>query len=400
MIKVGLTGSIGSGKSTLAKHATNLGIPVFDADKVVHRLYAEDADLKEFLAERCGNDVLTDGVVDRARLNAFRLLPDNDRTWRMIEAEVGKRVWEKFDDFSKEQESMGRDILIADVPFLFEMGSEKRFDYTINVFADAEVQKKRALERSVPKLTEQDFEKRLAAFMPLKERNAKADFTIDNTGEIEAGVLQLRYYLNKMKSDKDKTRKIKAEYNESAVYVGSFDPMTLGHVDVVKSAAHMPYKKIYVAVGVNPSKKPMFTTEERIKMIEREMDRDIRPYLPEGREIIVTSYEGLTVDFMKQVGASLCIRGLRGIKDLEEENDLAAVNKGLYDEDTEDGGLDQFVQAYFATSDPELRHVSSSFARGICLMGANRDLSLLKYVSADIAAKMILKRDGQKAQPT
>jgi pantetheine-phosphate adenylyltransferase len=127
-------------------------------------------------------------------------------------------------------------------------------------------------------------------------------------------------------------------------------------------------------------------------MIEREMDRDVRPLLASDQEIIVTSYEGLTVDFMEKVKSSFCVRGLRGIKDLEEEADLASVNRDLFADTLNEAGMENFSQAYFATSRPELRHVSSSFARAICATG-QKDLSLLKYVSADVAAKMIAKRE-------
>jgi pantetheine-phosphate adenylyltransferase/dephospho-CoA kinase len=390
MIKIGLTGSIGSGKSTVArKAAEELGIAVFDADRAVHELYADDAELQAFLVRKCGPDVVCDGQVDRQKLGAFMRAPGGQEAWREIEAEVHRRVWEKCDEFFRAQEAAGAKFAIADTPLLFEAGSESRFDYTINVSLPYEVQKQRALARETPKLTEEEFERRYNAFMSPEERNRRADFVIDNSGEADASLLQLRAHIAKMR-DPAAPKTLTQSFNEAAVYVGSFDPMTLGHVDVVKSASKMPYKKIYVAIGINPGKNPMFTTEERLAMIEREMDRDVRPYLAEGQEIIVTAYHGLTVDFMKSVGASLCIRGLRGIKDLEEESALAAVNRGLYDGD-------DFAQAYFATSKPELQHVSSSYARDLCLAG--RDLALLQYVSPDVAAKMIAKRNGKSAQP-
>lgn len=397
MIKLGLTGPIGSGKSSIAQQAEQqLGIPVFDADKTVHALYATDTDLQRFLTGICGPDILQNGNVDRQKLGTFMRTPGNEDAWKNVETEVHRRLWQSFDTFAAAQEEAGKQIVIADVPLLFEKKSETKFDYTINVSVPPAVQKQRALSRAVPKLTEEEFDKRNAAFMSMELRNAKADFIIDNTGEVSASVLQLRACLAKIKDKSAKFKPIQATFHNAAVYVGTFDPMTLGHVDVIKSAAHMPYQKLYIGVGVNPGKNPMFRVEERIQMIEREMDRDVRPYLPPGREIIVTAYEGLTVDFMKKVGASLCVRGVRGIKDLEEENDLAAVNRSLYAENAEEFGSGQFVQAYFVTSDPKLRHVSSSFARGICTMGPERDVSLLEFVSPDIAAKMIAKRNWLK----
>lgn len=398
MIQIGLTGAIGSGKSAVArKAAEELRIPVFDADHAVHRLYAHDKDLQGFIAARCGADVIKHGCIDREVLKVFMKAPENRDAWGEIEKEVRLRSWQRYDDFIAEQAAAGQSVIIADIPFLFESGVEGRFDYTINVSVPYALQKERALARETPKLTEADFEKRNSLFLSSAERNRKADFVIDNSGELAASLLQLRLHISKMRDKTAKATPAEA-FNRAAVYVGSFDPMTLGHVDIVKNAANMPYNKLYVAIGVNPAKSPMFTTQERLAMIEREMDRDVRPYLQPGQEVIVTSYEGLTIDFMRKVGASLCVRGLRGIRDLEEEGDLAAVNKGLYADALQEEGVADFVQVYFATSKPELRHVSSSFARAICQSGPKRDLSLLQYVSADVAAKMIAKRDGASAK--
>jgi dephospho-CoA kinase len=396
MIKIGLTGSIGSGKSSIARKATEeLGIPVFDADKAVRDMYAKDQGMRDFLVEKCGPDIIRDdGQVNRDMLLHLMRTPEKRYEWREIETEVHRRVWSQFDDFAKEKAAAGHTHVIGDVPLLFETGAEDKFNYTVNVFLPYAAQKQRALAREEPKLTEADFERRYSAFMSTEKRNKKADFVIDNSGEIAASLLQLRFHMSNMRDKEAPASALSTSFNEAAVYVGSFDPMTLGHVDVVKSAAKMPYQKLYVAVGINPAKKPMFSTEERLAMIEREMDRDVRPHLPPSQKIIVTAYEGLTVDFMKKVNASLCVRGLRGIKDLEEEGDLAAVNKGLYADALNEPGASEFSQVYFATSKPELRHVSSSFARAI--NAAERDVSLLRYVSADVAAKMIAKRQEMK----
>lgn len=392
MIKIGLTGSIGSGKSSLAREAASqLGIPVFDADQTVHDLYAHDKDLQQFIADKFGADVVQGGVVDRRTLGAFMRSGDHVEQWRALEAEVHRRVWQECDAFAAKHAAEGAQYIIADVPLLFETAAERHFDYTINVFLPYAAQKERALARETPKLTEAEFERRYKLFMPIEQRNKKANFTIDNSGSLAASLLQLRLHMSRMTDVAPAvTTPLSTVFNQAVVYVGSFDPMTLGHVDVVKSASKMPYQKIYVAVGINPQKKPMFTTEERLAMIEREMDRDVRPYLAPGQEVIVTAYEGLTVDFMRKVNASLCVRGLRGIRDLEEESDLAAVNRGLFADRLDEPGSEQFSQAYFATSRPELRHVSSSFARAIGAAG--RDLALLQYVSPDVAAKMIAKR--------
>lgn len=395
MIKIGLTGSIGSGKSALGRMANKrLGIPVFDADKFVGELYLRNEELKAFLVRKCGNEVIQNGEVNRSVLKAIMQDVSQRETWHEIEAEVDRLVWVRYEEFVAEQEAAGKNVVIADVPFLFERNAQSRFDCTVNVYLPYEQQKQRALERAVPKLTEDDFKIRYAAFLPIEQRKHIADFNIDNSGEIEASLLQLRRHISKMR-DRDGIRDCTASFNDAAVYVGSFDPFTLGHLDVVKSATKMRFPKFYIAIGINPEKKhPMFSVEERMAMIERELDRDVRPYLREGQEIIVTSYEGLTVDFMRTVGSSFCVRGVRGTADIELEGNLAAANRGLYADALRGAGA-TFTQAYFVTADPALRHVSSSFARAVCL-DEGRDIALLDYVSADVAAKMIAKRERKK----
>lgn len=394
MIKIGLTGSIGSGKSSIARKANEeLKITIFDADKTVHILYEKSDDLKNFMINLCGEGIVQNCIINRPLLKKIMQDPNQSDKWKQIETEVHKQVWNEFDRFADEQEQLGKEYIIADVPLLFEKGSENHFDYTINTYLPYDQQKIRAMARKVPKLTKEDFEHRYNTFMPNDKRNQRADYTINNSGEIAASILQLRAHMASMK-DHNIERNHSEEFNESAVYVGSFDPITLGHVDVVKSAAKMPYKKLYVAIGENPAKTPMFNTKERLDMINREMDRDVRPLLHDDQEIIVTSYQGLTVDFMHSVKSSFCIRGIRGVKDLEEESNLAAVNKGLYADLLNEPDTAHFTQAFFATSDPDLRHVSSSFARAISK--TDNDLSLLRYVSPDVAAKMIAKRNQPK----
>lgn len=392
MLKIGLTGAIGSGKSTLARAAgSKLGIPVFDADAAVHELYAEDEELKAFIARQYGAGIIVQGTIDRKALSAFIKDADKRHIWKQVEGEIHRRVLGRLEAFFAGHEAKGVEMAIGDVPYLFETACDGYFDYTINISAPYEVQKSRAMGRAEPKLTEEEFDRRYKTFMPEEKRNRRADFVVDNHGSAEAGELLLRARLQEIRRLQNSCRN---SFNEAAVYVGSFDPFTLGHLDVVQSAVKMPYPKLYIAIGVNPSKQPMFSVTERKDMIEAEMNAHIRPNLPEGREIIVTEYSGLTVDFMRSVKASMCIRGLRGVKDLMEEESLAAVNADLYADTITEEGAGNFTQVFFATANPELRHVSSSYARSICQLGRERDVSLLRCVSPEIAVRMIAKRDA------
>jgi pantetheine-phosphate adenylyltransferase len=107
---------------------------------------------------------------------------------------------------------------------------------------------------------------------------------------------------------------------EVAVYAGSFDPITFGHLDVVRRAAKL-FERVIVAVGRHPSRDPLFSTEERLRLM-REVCAGI-----EGAE--VTSFEGLLVDFARQVGVDVIVRGLRVGADFEYELQIAQANADL-----------------------------------------------------------------------
>jgi len=104
------------------------------------------------------------------------------------------------------------------------------------------------------------------------------------------------------------------------IYPGTFDPVTNGHIDIVRRAVDL-FDQVVVTVAVNPSKQPLFSTEERVTMLKES--------LKEFDKVIVDSFEGLTVDHAKQVGAIGIIRGLRQISDFEFEFQMALMNRKL-----------------------------------------------------------------------
>lgn len=109
--------------------------------------------------------------------------------------------------------------------------------------------------------------------------------------------------------------------NKIAVFAGSFDPFTIGHKNIVDRALQSVADEVIVAIGVNYEKKCMFSLEERQAAIRR-------VYQDEPR-VRVETYEGLTTDFAKRVGASFLLRGVRSVKDYEFERDMAEVNRHL-----------------------------------------------------------------------
>jgi pantetheine-phosphate adenylyltransferase len=106
----------------------------------------------------------------------------------------------------------------------------------------------------------------------------------------------------------------------TALYPGSFDPLTNGHLDIVDRTAQI-FDRVVIAVLENPSKQPLFTTAERVAMI--------RESLGERPRVEVSTFNGLTIDFARQVGARVIVRGLRAVSDFESEFQMALMNRRL-----------------------------------------------------------------------
>jgi len=106
----------------------------------------------------------------------------------------------------------------------------------------------------------------------------------------------------------------------TALYPGSFDPLTNGHLDIVDRTAQI-FDRVVIAVLENPSKQPLFTTAERVAMI--------RESLGERPRVEVSTFSGLTIDFARQAGARVIVRGLRAVSDFESEFQMALMNRRL-----------------------------------------------------------------------
>lgn len=172
MIRLGLTGSIGMGKSTTADMFRARGVPVIDADAIVHALYRGEA-VGPIEATFPGTTV--DGVVDRARLAAQ--LAKDPEGFKTLEAIVHPMVWQKEREALDRYRDQGADIVVLDIPLLFENGAESRVDRIVVVTADEAVQKARVMAR--PGMTEEKFRMILSRQMPDAEKRRRADFIID-----------------------------------------------------------------------------------------------------------------------------------------------------------------------------------------------------------------------------
>lgn len=172
MVILGLTGSIGMGKSTTAAMFRNAGVPVYDADATVHRLYAGKA---APLIEQAFPGVVHDGVVDRALLGPEVIgKPD---AMRRLEAIVHPLVRQEELSFLTQAAHSRASLAVLDIPLLLETGGEARVDAVLVVSAPAEIQRQRVMAR--PGMTEARFQALLAKQMPDEEKRAKAHFIVD-----------------------------------------------------------------------------------------------------------------------------------------------------------------------------------------------------------------------------
>lgn len=195
MITVGLTGSIGMGKSTTAAMFAAEGVPVYDADAEVHALYARGGAAVAPLAAAFPG-VVVDGAVDRTLLSQ-RVVGKPDELKR-LEAIVHPLVGESRVGFFQKAVAGGADIVVLDIPLLFETGGEKRLDAVVVVSAPADVQRQRVLAR--PGMDEAKLDAILARQMADAEKRARAHFVIDTGKGLDHARVQVRDVLARLRS--------------------------------------------------------------------------------------------------------------------------------------------------------------------------------------------------------
>ncbi len=178
MIVAGLTGSIGMGKSTVAAYLRDQDVPVLDADKIVHDLYAGEA---APLIEAAFPGATRDGVVDRAALAAKVLGAPMEL--KKLEAIIHPRVRAAEWGFLLDEHDNGADLAILEIPLLFETASHDLFDAIIVVSAPAEMQRARLMAR--PGMTAEKLDAIVARQLPDKDKRARADFVVDTGAPLE-----------------------------------------------------------------------------------------------------------------------------------------------------------------------------------------------------------------------
>jgi dephospho-CoA kinase len=194
MIILGLTGSIGMGKSTTAQMFVAQGVPVYDSDAAVHALYAQGG-AAVAPVEAAFPGVVVDGAIDRARLSQ-RVL-GNPEALKALEAIVHPLVGADRAGFFEAAVEKGADIVVLDVPLLYETGGDRKVDKVVVVSAPADVQRQRVLAR--PGMDTAKFEAILARQTPDAEKRARADFVVDTGQGLEHAHQQVRDLLSRLR---------------------------------------------------------------------------------------------------------------------------------------------------------------------------------------------------------
>ncbi|MDG2529803.1 dephospho-CoA kinase [Caulobacter endophyticus] len=195
MIILGLTGSIGMGKSTTAKMFEAEGAPVYDSDAAVHALYSVGG-AAVAPVEAAFPGVVVDGAIDRARLSA-QVVGDPEALEK-LEAIVHPLVGAHRIGFFEKAQGAGHDIVVLDVPLLYETGGQKNVHKVVVVSAPADVQRQRVLAR--PGMTAEKFEAILARQLPDAEKRARADFVVDTGKGLDAARDQVRDILTLLRT--------------------------------------------------------------------------------------------------------------------------------------------------------------------------------------------------------
>jgi dephospho-CoA kinase len=192
---VGLTGSIAMGKSDTLRMFAEAGIPTFDADHVVHRLYARGGRGVTAVERLCPAAVV-DGAVDRRRLS--EAIETKPSLLAEIERAVHPLVRQELDRFLEDERAKQTELVVIDVPLLFETRREKEFDSIVVVSAPPHVQKSRAMAR--PDMTEEKFNLILSRQTPDAEKRARAHFIVDTGAGHESARSQVRRIVSQLLS--------------------------------------------------------------------------------------------------------------------------------------------------------------------------------------------------------
>ena len=163
--------------------------------------------------------------------------------------------------------------------------------------------------------------------------------------------------------------------SQTAVFTGTFDPITLGHLDVIRRASGI-FPRLIVGVGSNPDKSSLFSVDERVELV--------RACAAELPGVEVQSFDGLAVDFVRSTGAGVILRGVRSVADMDYEFTMARTNRVL----------EPAVETVFMPASEAFSHISSTLIRQIARSGGRRKLT--DFVPAPVIEKLIAKSEKKR----
>ncbi len=159
----------------------------------------------------------------------------------------------------------------------------------------------------------------------------------------------------------------------TALYAGSFDPLTNGHLDVIRQGLQIA-DSVVIAIGIHPGKVPMFSFDERVELIEKSVETSLKS---EQSRVKVVSFDGLVVNTAESLGATLMLRGLRDSTDFNYEMQMAGMNSALKHQ----------IQTIFVPASPGLGHITGTLVRQIAKMGGDVSPFVPKPVLAALNKK-------------
>lgn len=174
-------------------------------------------------------------------------------------------------------------------------------------------------------------------------------------------------------SDTDQIAVNKPLNPQHAVYVGSFDPLTLGHLDIIRRGART-FDEVTVGIGINPDKKPLFTPEERLELAKQ--------VLTPIKNVRVELFHGLAVEFIRHCGGGVMLRGVRTLSDIEAEFTMTLANRAL----------DPEIETVFLMASEKYTHISSTLIKQIAQMGQSQVTEKLhEFVPKEIVGPLVAK---------
>lgn len=165
-----------------------------------------------------------------------------------------------------------------------------------------------------------------------------------------------------------------------AIFPGSFDPVTNGHLDVIARGRRI-FDRVVVGIGRNPSKEPLFSLDERVEILRGLIDSMVKRE-PQFAPVTVEGFDGLTVDFARRVGASVLLRGIRNLSDLQSEVQQALTNRTIAN-----------LETAFVVAGQDFAYTSSSLIRQLTALG--KDLTPLRTMVPEVVVEALTRKKMQ-----